>query len=326
MRAVPSQQTRITLVLLGTVAIGVAITLILWQVQLAASRTALSNRFDEAAHSRFAALQTELKTNLRVVQMLSGLRTSGGQLDPREFAGMAAQALASRESIQALAWIPRVTATQRRSFEILQARSHAGFAIREFASDGSLAPAGSRAEYFPVAQVTPLVGNESELGLDLGSDLKRAAALTRARGTGALTLTALIPVMHETGEQFGFLAFQPVYHDHASDGVRPDRIAGFTLGVYRAPDILHQALTPFETTMRIEWSENSDPSLQPVAIEDPSRSHYDAVASAEDLGPATASGGQAWTGISSSRLATATGPSPSPRYPSSATPPRWRRG
>ena len=94
MRAVPSQQTRITLVLLGTGAIGVAITLILWQVQLAASRTALSNRFDEAAHRRFAALQTELKPNLRAVQMLSGLRTSGGQLDPREFAGLAAQALA----------------------------------------------------------------------------------------------------------------------------------------------------------------------------------------------------------------------------------------
>ena len=273
------------LVLLLIAALGVAITLLAWQLEIGTSRAALQTRFDEAAHSRLIALQAELRTNLGVVRVLSGLQPREGQLNAGDFDRVATQALRSTDSIQALEWIPRIVASQRETFEATQGRIYPGYQIRERGPAGEMAPAADRADYFPVALVTPLPRNESALGFDLASNPARAAALDLAQETETLTITAPIRLVQEQGEQAGFLVFQPIFHDQVVDAGGPPRLAGFTLGVYRAGDILHEALIPFEPTLHVDWSDVTRDITVPLALDDPTTHNHapDAAPPSSDL-------------------------------------------
>ncbi len=143
--------------------------------------------------------------------------------------------LLQRKGMQAVEWVPRVTAGDRPSFEaqrLYPGRSSLG--ITERGADGRLAPAAARPRYYPVAFAAPLVGNERAVGYDLGSDPVRLAALEAARRTGRPQATAPIRLLQERQTQAGFLLFMPVR--------RQGQTIGFALGVYRAGDMLAAAL------------------------------------------------------------------------------------
>ena len=149
-------------------------------------------------------------------------------------------------SIQALEWIPRVSEDQRQSFErTISAETGAQFEIRERNASGELEAPASRAEYFPVTLVEPLAGNEAAVGFDLASNPARLAALEIARDSGEGVATQRIRLAQETGEAYGFLVFEPVYRFSSVAETATERQAellGFTLGVYRIPDILMGAV------------------------------------------------------------------------------------
>ncbi len=118
------------------------------------------------------------------------------------------------------------------------------FQITERLPQGQLARAGDREEYFPVFFVEPLKGNEKALGFDLASDPVRNEALKRAAATGSLVATSRVKLVQETGDQYGFLVFRPVYRG----GVQPSsvqdrraRLMGFALAVFRVGDIVEKA-------------------------------------------------------------------------------------
>ena len=229
--------------------VGVALTLLLWRAQIDSNQQNLEDRFDLAAQDRSEAIERELRADLTTVAMVGGLRDADA-VDAAVFAAVSRAALDSNEgSIQALEWIPRITDTEREPFEARTQRIHSGFVIRERNADGVLVSADDRAEYFPVTLVEPLQGNEAAVGFDLASNPARLEALERARDTGGLLVTQRIRLVQETAEQFGFLAFQPVYREGAAiDTVEQRRasLLGFTLGVYRAGDILTAALSVFD--------------------------------------------------------------------------------
>ncbi|MFP6747056.1 MAG: CHASE domain-containing protein, partial [Alphaproteobacteria bacterium] len=144
--------------------------------------------------------------------------------------------------MQALEWIPRVTAPERGTFESKARKDGlAGFTFTEKDSRGGMVIAGMRKEYFPVYYVEPLKGNEAAVGFDLASNTTRLAALNAARDTGRLTATGRITLVQETQKSFGLLVFQPIFQG----GVIPEtiderrtRLIGFGLGVLRIGDIL----------------------------------------------------------------------------------------
>ena len=228
---------------------GLSLTILLWRAQIDSNQQHLEDRFDLAAQHRSEAIERGLRADLTAVAMLGGLRDADA-VDAAVFAAVSRVALDSNEgSIQALEWIPRITDTEREAFEARMQRVHSGFVISERDADGVLVSAADRAEYFPVTLVEPLQGNEAAVGFDLASNPARLEALERARDTGGLLVTQRIRLVQETGEQFGFLAFQPVYREGAAiDTVEQRRasLLGFTLGVYRAGDILTAALSVFD--------------------------------------------------------------------------------
>ena len=125
---------------------------------------------------------------------------------------------------------------------------YAGFEIRERGPDDVLLSATARDTYYPVAVVTPLEGNEAAVGFDLGSNAVRLQALNLAIESGALQVPQRIRLVQETGEQFGFLAIQPVYRSGVTldtAEARREHLLGFSLGVYRVGDLVAGALSVF---------------------------------------------------------------------------------
>jgi signal transduction histidine kinase/CheY-like chemotaxis protein len=111
--------------------------------------------------------------------------------------------------------------------------------------DGELVPGGERDEaYYPVTFVEPLAGNEAALGLDLGSERRRAAAIRRARDTGELAVTGGIRLVQDE-DTIGLLAFAPIFRNRAPIGTVAERRAnlqGFVLAVLHVSDIIGNAL------------------------------------------------------------------------------------
>jgi len=120
-----------------------------------------------------------------------------------------------------------------------------GFEIRERSDAGTMVRAGDRAEYYPVDFVEPLIGNERAVGFDLASEPSRNEALRRARDTGQFVVTERIELVQEQGEQYGILAFLPVYEKSAPTETITQRraaLTGFALGVYRVGDLVLSGL------------------------------------------------------------------------------------
>ena len=163
-----------------------------------------------------------------------------------EFATFVKPTLMMRSGIKALEWIPLVPDDERSAYEAAaQQDGLAGFRITERDADGVLVTAAKRDEYFPVYFVEPMIGNEAAVGFDLASSATRLAALVESRDSGRPVASAKITLVQETGEQFGFLVFHPIYLNGAPTGTveqRRENLLGFVLGVYRIADMLQKAV------------------------------------------------------------------------------------
>ena len=153
------------------------------------------------------------------------------------------------QGVQAYEWIPVVPREERADFEARAGLEWgAPFAITEREPDGRLIPAADRPTHYPVYFVAPLAGNEAARGFDLGSTTSRLTALEKAAGVGWPCATGRIRLVQENGSQSGFLVFSPVYGAAKSRGTEEQRretLRGFALGVFRAGDMLENALASF---------------------------------------------------------------------------------
>ncbi|MHC4295226.1 MAG: CHASE domain-containing protein, partial [Planctomycetota bacterium] len=166
-------------------------------------------------------------------------------MERAEFQTFVAPILSHHPDIQALEWIPRVRDRERGTYEATARRKgFKNFRITELRRQGEMVPAARREEYFPVHYVEPLKDNEPAVGFDLGSEPSRLAALRRARRTGQAVPTKPITLVQETGVQFGFLIFVPVYRKGTSTETPDERyenLEGFVLGVFRIRDMVEEA-------------------------------------------------------------------------------------
>ncbi|MCH8213169.1 MAG: CHASE domain-containing protein [Proteobacteria bacterium] len=180
------------------------------------------------------------------LRSIGALYAASTVVDRGEFRLFVRTILERRPGIQALEWIPRVRAADRTAYEKAARRDgFPGFRFTEHSDDGELVTAGLREQYFPVFFVEPVDGNRKALGFDLGSNPKRLKALERARDSGRPVATARIRLVQETGAQYAFLVFVPIYRNGLAAGTpeqRRDDLAGFALGVFRIGDMVEAAL------------------------------------------------------------------------------------
>lgn len=201
-------------------------------------------RFDQLIDKQFASLKRELDLSVEVLLGVKGIFDASEFVSREEFQLFTAPKLASYPTIQALEWIPKVTAEQRAAYE---ASAHkdgfASFSITERHRQGQMVPAGARAEYFPVFYMEPYKGNEAALGFDLASNTERLMTLTQSRDTGSKLATSRFILVQEQSQQFGFLIFVPIYQGKPRTlAERHKNIKGFVLGVYRIGDIFEKSI------------------------------------------------------------------------------------
>ncbi len=226
--------------------LGAALTL-LGAVALSRWERAQSElRFDQHGTQLAVAIQRRIDEAVEIVRSIRSLYEASPRVTRQQFRAFVGRSLARDRGIQALEWIPRVPAAERDAYEEAARRDgHPQFEITERERQAQMVRASRRSEYFPVYFVEPFKGNEIALGFDLASDPVRLAALEQACDTGAAVATARITLVQETGRQYGFLIYDPVYRSGSTPETVEARrrdLVGFALGVLRAGDLIEEAL------------------------------------------------------------------------------------
>ena len=224
------------------------LSVLAFSVVLGSERGRNRQDFEFKSAGKIAALQSEIDSDIAAVRSLQSLYSATESVSRDEFAAFARNEFsthATRAPIQAMEWIPLVTADERDSFEAaVRSEGFKDFTIIERQADGALVPAAERHEYFPVTYIEPFPGNEAAHGFDLASNPSRYAALREARDSGNAVATQRIVLVQEAGDQFGFLVFVPVYRiglPADTPQQRRDALAGFALGVFRIGDLIDNA-------------------------------------------------------------------------------------
>ena len=197
--------------------------------------------FARLAHDQTDAIHAEITATLALLHSLRGLFTVSENVTRGEFRAFV-HSLEPGSAVQALEWIPRVPHERRAEVErAARADGLLEFHITERRDQGVMAPAATRAAYYPVFFVEPVSGNEAAIGFDLGSNAVRLAALESAGASGELVASSRITLVQEKENQFGFLVFVPVYRGDSTEHLR-ENLIGFGLGVYRIGALIAAAL------------------------------------------------------------------------------------
>jgi len=248
----------------GLVALsGLAVTLLVWQILRDTESRALAAEVRLGAEVRARSVRHELDHVVDVLETISLLVEIPGAGTRAQFRSMTAPLLVRNDAILGLGWNPLVLASDRAAHEDAGRREGLpGYGIRELAPDRALVAAGARSEYIVAFYLEPTEGNAAALGLDVGAEPMRRAALVRARDTGERALAgplSLVPSPEDTG----FLLFQPRYRPGAptsNSGERRTALLGYFVAVLRGDDLLAPALREFgESDIEMHVLEPSGP-------------------------------------------------------------------
>ena len=207
----------------------------------------LNARFARLAGDRVAAVQKGVALALEQLQSIRRLFAASQLVERREFHDFVQGALAQHRAIQALQWVRRVPGADRATCEA-RARSDglATFQLTERDGAGAIAPAGPRAEYFPVYYLVPHKGNETLLGLDLASAPPYREAMEGARDTGLAAAAHGTGPMRQAHGGPRLVAFLPIYRNglpHETPAQRRENLLGFAAGIFRVADLVDEALS-----------------------------------------------------------------------------------
>ncbi|MEW6648003.1 MAG: PAS domain S-box protein [Pseudomonadota bacterium] len=198
--------------------------------------------FERHAASLLESMQRQVDLAVEMVDSFGALYDASQSVERAEFARFAAARLEHRSEVQALIWVPRVTAAERAAHEAgVRAEGFSDYVIRELVANGGLQPADESEVHFPVQFAAPPEGNRGALGIDLASHPLRRLAMEAARDSGTLVATPMLALLQPAYERQGFLIFRPVYQSVPEpEDVVARRLAlrGYVAGVFRMAELM----------------------------------------------------------------------------------------
>jgi len=213
-------------------------------------RKKAESRFEQFAEERVLAIRRGITMNLAVVESLAAFYAGSVFVTRDEFNEFTAPHLRRYIGIQAVEWVPRVSAIDRASYEAkARQEGYPKFTFTELDDNGKVVPAAMREKYFPVFYLEPYKGNEAALGFDLASNPARLEALGQSRDNGEAIATARIRLVQERGEEYGFLYFYPIYKKGEKVETideRRNHLVGFAVGVFRIGEAVEKLLEHVE--------------------------------------------------------------------------------
>jgi PAS domain S-box-containing protein len=200
--------------------------------------------FIHRADIHYAALQGSLVRHLESLHGIKKLMQFSTNADASTFREWAADLVAEQPEIQVVEWCPRVLKAERPAHEAAARQNgFPNYSIVERDGRGGNAPAGDRAEYFPVLFFEPIQGNEAASGFDVATG-QAASELANARDTGQPVASGRVRIAQGMGDQSGLILTLPVYRTGVpleTVEQRRDAFRGCVRGVFRMGDLLAAA-------------------------------------------------------------------------------------
>jgi signal transduction histidine kinase/ActR/RegA family two-component response regulator len=187
-----------------------------------------------ASENRVSAVRRELEANLVALHALRAYLEIS-PLDEASFAGFAARLLATHSSVGSLEWIPRIESPDRKRFEA----ALGGHYIFE-GNPAKLRRAREAPFYLPVQFVYPIFQKSVIVGFNVNASPGCRRALDLTQKSGEPALTEKYPVVEQTADGYGVIAFLPVSRRVAHDG--EPVLAGFAASVTQVPDVVESGL------------------------------------------------------------------------------------
>ncbi|HEX4337560.1 MAG TPA: CHASE domain-containing protein [Polyangiaceae bacterium] len=203
----------------------------------------LEQEFRERASALERALSSRIDGCVLTIEQTRDFFNSSISVEREEFRRFARPALARLPGLRAIEWIATVHAAERTTYE--DALRAEGFASAKLHDYSNAPTPDSREVMSAVTYIEPLENNVRALGLDIGSEALRRAALEQARDSGKATASDGVTFLRRNGDSLGVLIFAPVYQTGANVStpeLRKKEIRGFVLGAFQTGDLVTAAL------------------------------------------------------------------------------------
>ncbi|MBT5230560.1 MAG: response regulator [Methylococcales bacterium] len=217
--------------------------LLLFFASTSSHQTSITNEMNENANRFFMVIEERLNISSSKLRSYAAFYNTSQKVTREEFNQFSDVMLKNDSVFQAVGWTKIISADERATYEAeLQASGYPDFTFTEIAADGSLKIAASREEYYPVLYIYPLKTNAKAFGLNLAANPQRLKALVLARKLDKPIATSPIRLAQETGSQYAYIIYLPVFHDGLQSR---EHFQGYISGVFRVgglfADLLKEA-------------------------------------------------------------------------------------
>ena len=169
---------------------------------------------------------------------VDGVYGANPQMSRATFQGYVESRALLREfpGVRGFGFIERVERDRLEAFAAAQRADGAPqFAVRELED-------AHRKDLYVIKHIEPAARNTGVLGLDVGSEAFRRAAIDRAIDTGLPSLTAAITLVQDSRQSPGYLLYLPVFKHHA-DLSTPERRRAALVGLVFSRFVASELLT-----------------------------------------------------------------------------------
>lgn len=255
------------------VLVGVALSIAGYNIVQRQEAARIQADLDRDVDAYATILQDALGDTESDIGSVAGFISARDDTNRQEFATFVRPILVSHPGTWAIAWLPRVSASERDAFEsAAREEITPDYEIRDRDSAGNVVRAGARDEYFPIlfSETVEQGENVNSWGVDPTNEIERGRAYMRARDTGQRSGTApLTPVSSAYNDQYAIAAVQPIFEaGQAIDTVDERRAAikGFIVNIFRPSTLIETALSGLSPRGLDFWVFDADADFEDQII------------------------------------------------------------
>ncbi|SDH39310.1 PAS domain S-box-containing protein/diguanylate cyclase (GGDEF) domain-containing protein [Paraburkholderia phenazinium] len=282
---------------LGMLLLGLAATVVVYSVTAQLIQREAKLRFDNDTRDVQQRIETRVRLYSDVLVTMQALFSAGDNVSRSEFRDFVnGLNLPERyPGFQTLNYAPYIRDADIGQFVASQRSDPI---LRDAGIDFAISPPGLRHNYYVLSYVEPLAPNLPSLGLDLGVQPRRLAALERSRDTGQPVSSGRLILAEGSNPHVGIALRLPVYRKgmlHDTVGERRRAYIGSVGAGIRVKDLMTGLLSD-ETLRVIHFRIYDAGALEaPVVSPSPSTMLFDSIAGVGEMarGPASAAGASA---------------------------------
>ncbi|MBI2513762.1 MAG: CHASE domain-containing protein [Opitutae bacterium] len=229
----------------AVVAVGVTFSAVGWWFVRNTEERRIEATFQRRSAVQVRLARERLQLHEEVARGLRAYLENSDNVTEADFAAYTRPLLERLPAARVFEWAPRVPRAQRRDFEAAQAAAHAGFRLWERDVAGQIGTpaiaARERDEYWPIAFIEPVGGNEATLGFDLFSSTITRPMLDAARATRQMRASPQVRLIRTRDKDrgAGVIFITPVFRAAAANAAS-DGFIGFIQSIFSVDFLLKQ--------------------------------------------------------------------------------------